>query len=60
MRRSGIRRRSYDEENFFGNLENHWTPRNIVSLMILAVPEEKAISVQGLNRIEDPQEWWAL
>ncbi len=50
----------FDEDNFFGNRENHWAPRNIVSLMILAVPEEKGVAVQGLKRIGDPQEWWAL
>ena len=48
----------FDEDNFSGNRDNHWAPRNIVSLMVLAVPEQKGIAVQGLTRIKDPQEWW--
>ena len=50
----------FDEENFFGNRDNHWAPRNIVSLMVLAVPEERSSAVEGLARIGDPEEWWAL
>jgi FkbM family methyltransferase len=50
----------FDEDNYFGNRDNHWAPKNIVSLMVLAVPEEKSIEVQGLTRIQDPQEWWPV
>ena len=48
----------FDEENYFGNRANHWAPKNILSLMILAVPAEKKIDIRGLPRVEDPQEWW--
>jgi FkbM family methyltransferase len=49
----------FDPDNFFGNPVNHWAPRNIMSLMILAVPAEKAAqcSVQ-LKKVTDTTQWW--
>jgi Methyltransferase FkbM domain len=48
----------FEERNFFDNPVNHWAPRNIVSLMVLAVPSERRIAVPGLGRITDAAEWW--
>lgn len=48
----------FDKDNFFGNPDNHWAPKNIVSLMVVAVPAERDVSVPELARITDPQEWW--
>jgi len=48
----------FDKDNYFGNPENHWAPKNIVSLMVLAVPREKGVAIPDLARIADPQHWW--
>jgi FkbM family methyltransferase len=48
----------FDEENFFGNPVNHWTPRNIVSLMVLGVPSERKAGIPNLRRITDKNDWW--
>jgi hypothetical protein len=48
----------FDESNFFGNPENHWAPRSIVSLMVLAVPKEWQVEVAGLARVKSAGEWW--
>lgn len=48
----------FDEDNFFGNPVNHWTPRNIVSLMVLGVPSERKAGIPNLRRITDKNDWW--
>jgi len=48
----------FDEDNFFGNPVNHWTPRNIVSLMVLGVPSERKAGIPNLRRITDRNDWW--
>ena len=48
----------FDQDNFFGNRDNHWAPKSIVSMMVLAVPEEKRVAVEGLTRISSAQQWW--
>jgi hypothetical protein len=47
----------FNEDNYFGNRENHWAPRNIASLMVLAVPEERKVAISGLPRINSPLDW---
>jgi FkbM family methyltransferase len=50
----------FDENNFFGNPVNHWAPKNIVSMMVVAVPRERKVDVPGLSRILSKDEWWNL
>ncbi len=45
-------------DNFFGDPENHWAPRNIVSLMMLGVPSEARRTIEGLQRVGGADEWW--
>ena len=47
----------FDERNFFGNPVNHW-PQSIVSLMVLAVPAERKLNVEGLKPINHKNDWW--
>lgn len=47
----------FEPGNFFGNTVNHWAPRELVSMMVLGVPEERNLSI-GLKRITDPNVWW--
>lgn len=44
-------------ENFAGNPVNHWAPDNLVSFMILGIPRECEIAVNGLDEIKSPDEW---
>jgi FkbM family methyltransferase len=48
----------FDESNFFGNPDNHWAPRDLVSLMVLGVPAERKSDISGLKPINDKNEWW--
>jgi len=48
----------FEENNFFGNPVNHW-PQGIVSLMVLALPAERKLDIQGLKAIGHKNEWWA-
>lgn len=48
----------FDSDNFFGNPANHWAPREIMSLMVLAIPSERRQSVTGLKKISSKDEWW--
>lgn len=48
----------FDPSNFFGNRDNHWAPNDIVSLMVLAIPRERAQSVATLQQIPDKDAWW--
>lgn len=45
-------------DNFFGNAVNHWAPRNIVSLMMLGLPDEMTSTVEGLRPVAGPDDWW--
>jgi len=47
----------FSANNFFGNPTNHWAPPNIVSYMVLAIPEERGLPVSGLKRIESAEDW---
>jgi FkbM family methyltransferase len=48
----------FDPDNFFGNPENHWAPKEIISMMVLGVPSEKKVAVSGLRKMRDKSEWW--
>lgn len=48
----------FEEENFFGNPVNHWAPRNIVSVMVLALPRERKSDISWLRRIHGKEDWW--
>lgn len=49
----------FDPDNFFGNPVNHWAPRNIMSLMVLGVPSEKAARFSvPLKKVTDATQWW--
>lgn len=48
----------YQPNNFFANPVNHWAPKNIMSIMILALPPGFAQSVRGLSEISGPKAWW--
>lgn len=42
--------------NFYGNPNNHW-PGNVISLMVLCVPKEQNITIEGLDRVKSSDEW---
>lgn len=48
----------FSPNNFFGNPINHWAPKNIVSLMVLGIPRERKLVVEGLKKVQGPDEWW--
>ena len=48
----------FDAHNFFGNPVNHWTPREILSLMVLGVPTERKMDISGLKPVSDTNDWW--
>lgn len=48
----------FSPDNFFANPTNHW-PQNIISLMVLCLPKEKATNYTiNLKRISSPEDWW--
>ncbi len=47
----------FDAQNYFGNPTNHWAPQNIVSLMMLCIPNETPATVP-LKQVEHKDEWW--
>ena len=48
----------FESDNYFGNPANHWAPRDIVSLMMVGVPSERAQPVQGLRPVTNAEDWW--
>jgi hypothetical protein len=48
----------FDEDNFFGNRENHWAPKNICSLMMLGIPSERKMAIKDLRPVRDKDDWW--
>ena len=49
----------FDASNFFNNPDNHWAPRNICSLMMLAIPSERKMQIPHLRKVADKNEWWS-
>jgi FkbM family methyltransferase len=47
----------FDEDNFFGNRDNHWAPNEIVSLMVLGVPKERNSQISGLDAVRGKDDW---
>jgi methyltransferase FkbM-like protein len=45
-------------DNFFGNPVNHWHPRNILSLMMLAIPKETNTYQPTLRKVASKDDWW--
>lgn len=41
-----------EPDNFFGNPENYWAPRQMVSSMMLGIPSERRVLASGLRRME--------
>lgn len=50
----------FDEENFFGNRENAWAPKSIISLMVLGIPSERKLAIENLARISNKNDWWEM
>jgi hypothetical protein len=49
----------FEPDNFYGNPVNHWAPRNIMSLMVLAIANEKSAGVTtNLKKVSHKDEWW--
>ena len=49
----------FEPDNFFGNPVNHWAPQNIISLMMLCIPNETAAQRSvNLKRVTHKDEWW--
>jgi FkbM family methyltransferase len=48
----------FEPDNFFGNPINHWAPKSIVSLMMLAIPKEKNQYQATLKKVSSKDEWW--
>jgi FkbM family methyltransferase len=44
----------FSPDNFFGNPENRWHPKNIISLMVLGVPRERNVPVSDLRKVSGP------
>jgi FkbM family methyltransferase len=49
----------FDSSNFFNNPDNHWAPRNVCSLMMLAIPSERKMQIPQLRKVVDKNEWWS-
>ena len=50
----------FEPENFYGNPVNHWAPQNIVSLMMLCIPDEHEANSQiKLKKVSHKDEWWS-
>jgi FkbM family methyltransferase len=47
----------FSENNFAGNPNNFWAPDSVISLMVLAVPQELNMKIVGLKQIESALEW---
>jgi FkbM family methyltransferase len=47
----------FDPNNFFGNPINQWAPTEFVSMMMLAVPQERKLTI-NLRRITSANDWW--
>jgi predicted RNA methylase len=46
-------------DNFFGNPVNHWAPTVMVSLMVLAIPNERAADFKvPFKPVSHKDEWW--
>lgn len=48
----------FSPNNFFGNPENHWHPKNVISLMVLGIPRERNLAVPDLQKVNGPDDWW--
>jgi FkbM family methyltransferase len=49
----------FDPNNYYGNPTNHWAPQNILSFMVLGVPNEKRGQYNiPLKMIGDKDAWW--
>jgi FkbM family methyltransferase len=48
----------FSTPNFYNNAVNHWAPDNVVSLMVLAIPSERAQRVDQLQQIASKDDWW--
>jgi methyltransferase FkbM-like protein len=48
----------FSTPNYFGNPVNHWAPKDIVSLMVLALPSERNQEAPDLKRVTGPDDWW--
>ncbi len=47
----------FQPDNYLRNPVNAWAPKNIVSLMMLALPP-KVMAPQGLREVKSSDEWW--
>lgn len=47
----------FSPNNFYGNQKNAWEPKNICSLMMLAIPIGKLLP-QGLREVKNSNDWW--
>jgi FkbM family methyltransferase len=48
----------FQPNNFFENTNNHWAPRSIVSLMMLALPDDQAPPLIGAREVLSADDWW--
>ena len=49
----------FDQNNYFGNPTNHWAPTNVLSFMVLGIPEERRAQYEiGLTMITGRDAWW--
>lgn len=46
----------YNPDNFFGAGDNVFA--NVVSINLLCLPREKAITVEGMRKVGGPDDWW--
>ena len=47
----------FEPSNFFGNPDNYWAPTELVSMMMIGVPQERKLTV-NLRRIANASDWW--
>lgn len=47
----------FSPNNFLNNPVNHWGPNGVVSLMVLAVPSEWSMKIEGLAQVKNADEW---
>ena len=50
----------FDNNNYFGNPENHWAPQNVVSRMMVGAPRERKLTLGDLARVANVTDWWSF
>jgi hypothetical protein len=47
----------FNPDNFAGNRKSYWDT-NLISGMVLGIPAERGVKIEGLVKIAGPDDWW--